>query len=158
MSRTRLSRSVPTALRSRLRLDAWNLLTLGIAAIVALPVLVVLAHIAMPTDGVWQHLASTVLGRYLANTLLLVIMVGLGTFIIGTGTAWLIVMCRFPGRRLFEWALLLPLAVPTYVIAYAYTDFLQYAGPVQGWLRATFEWGRDDYVFPDIRSLAEPPP
>ncbi|SHL19840.1 iron(III) transport system permease protein [Halomonas caseinilytica] len=153
MSRTRLSRSVPTALRSRLRLDAWNLLTLGIAAIVALPVLVVLAHIVMPTDGVWQHLASTVLGRYLANTLLLVIMVGLGTFIIGTGTAWLIVMCRFPGRRLFEWALLLPLAVPTYVIAYAYTDFLQYAGPVQGWLRATFEWGRDDYVFPDIRSL-----
>ncbi|MBW5801924.1 ABC transporter permease [Halomonas elongata] len=153
LSRThRLSR-IARAARPGLRFDAWNLLTLGIAAIVALPVLVVLAHIVMPTDGIWHHLASTVLGRYLANTLFLVITVGLGTFIIGTGTAWLVVMCRFPGRRLFEWALLLPLAVPTYVIAYAYTDFLQYAGPLQSWLRAAFDWGRDDYFFPNIRSL-----
>ncbi|GED23626.1 iron(III) ABC transporter permease [Halomonas halmophila] len=135
------------------RFDAWSLLTLAIAAIVALPVLVVLAHIVMPTDGIWQHLASTVLGRYLTNTLLLVLAVGIGTFVIGTGTAWLVVMCRFPGRRLFEWALLLPLAVPTYVIAYAYTDFLQYAGPLQSWLREAFGWGADDYFFPEIRSL-----
>ncbi|MDN3524534.1 iron ABC transporter permease [Halomonas sabkhae] len=135
------------------RFDAWSLLTLAIASIVALPVLVVLAHIVMPTDGIWQHLASTVLGRYLTNTLLLVLAVGIGTFVIGTGTAWLVVMCRFPGRRLFEWALLLPLAVPTYVIAYAYTDFLQYAGPLQSWLREAFGWGADDYIFPEIRSL-----
>ncbi|MGM9097514.1 hypothetical protein ACTFE6_00870, partial [Campylobacter jejuni] len=71
----------------------------------------------------------------------------LGTFVIGTGTAWLVVMCRFPGRGLFEWALLLPLAVPTYVIAYAYTDFLQYAGPLQSWLREAFGWAADDYFF-----------
>ncbi|MCW4153807.1 iron ABC transporter permease [Halomonas sp. 18H] len=128
-------------------------MTIGIALIVALPVIVVLAHLFMPTEGIWQHLASTVLGRYLLNTLLLVLAVGLGTFVIGTGTAWLVVMCRFPGRRLFEWALLLPLAVPTYVIAYAYTDFLQYAGPLQSGLRELFGWGADDYVFPEIRSL-----
>ncbi|PXX95055.1 MULTISPECIES: ABC transporter permease [Halomonas] len=131
----------------------WTILTLAIATVVALPVLVILAHIAMPTDGVWQHLSSTVLGRYLANTLFLTIAVGIGTLVIGTGTAWLVVMCRFPGRRFFEWALLLPLAVPTYVIAYAYTDFLQFAGPLQTWLRDLFGWSHGDYYFPDIRSL-----
>jgi len=131
----------------------WTALLLGVALIVAMPVLAVLAHILMPTGGVWQHLASTVLPRYLANTLFLVVTVGLGTLVIGTGTAWLVVMCRFPGRRLFEWALLLPLAVPTYVIAYAYTDFLQFSGPLQGWLRDLFGWSFGDYWFPEVRSL-----
>ncbi|EPC02877.1 iron ABC transporter permease [Litchfieldella anticariensis FP35 = DSM 16096] len=135
------------------RFNTWTVLTVGVALIVALPVLVVLAHIVMPTQGIWQHLASTVLGRYLTNTLFLVITVGLGTAAIGTGTAWLVAMCRFPGHRIFEWALLLPLAVPTYVIAYAYTDFLQYAGPLQTWLRELFGWGQEDYYFPSIRSL-----
>ncbi|PMR81269.1 ABC transporter permease [Halomonas urumqiensis] len=124
-----------------------------VALIVALPVLTVLAHIVMPTEGVWRHLASTVLGRYLTNTLILVVTVGLGTLVIGTATAWLVVMCRFPGRRVFEWALLLPLAVPTYVIAYAYTDFLQIAGPFQSALREWFGWSVGDYYFPSIRSL-----
>lgn len=142
-----------TPSRLSLPLNLWNALTIGIALIVALPVIVVLTHLFMPTDGIWQHLGSTVLPRYLGNTLFLVVTVGLGTFVIGTGTAWLVVMCRFPGRRLFEWGLLLPLAVPTYVIAYAYTDFLQYAGPIQTWLRETFGWSAGDYFFPDIRSL-----
>ena len=131
----------------------WTALLLGVALIVAMPVLAVLAHILMPSGGVWQHLASTVLPRYLTNTLFLVVTVGLGTLVIGTGTAWLVVMCRFPGRRLFEWALLLPLAVPTYVIAYAYTDFLQFSGPLQGWLRDLFGWSFGDYWFPEVRSL-----
>ncbi|MCE8040214.1 iron ABC transporter permease [Halomonas sp. MCCC 1A11062] len=147
-------RSTATGLASiTRRMSPWTLLILSVAFVVALPVIVVLAHIVMPTEGVWQHLASTVLGRYVSNTLYLTVTVGLGTMIIGTGTAWLVVMCRFPGRRIFEWALLLPLAVPTYVIAYAYTDFLQYAGPLQSWLREVFEWGRGDYYFPNIRSL-----
>ncbi|WP_425485401.1 ABC transporter permease [Halomonas cerina] len=133
--------------------NVWSALTLGIALIVALPVIIVLAHIVMPTEGIWGHLGSTVLPRYLVNTLFLVVSVGFGTFVIGTGTAWLVVMCRFPGRRLFEWGLLLPLAVPTYVIAYAYTDFLQFAGPFQSWLRELFGWSHGDYYFPNIRSL-----
>ncbi|WP_148252644.1 ABC transporter permease [Aidingimonas lacisalsi] len=131
----------------------WTALTLVIAAIVALPILIILAHIVVPSGDIWHHLATTVLGRYITNTLFLVVTVGVGTFVIGTGTAWLVVMCRFPGRRLFEWALLLPLAVPTYVIAYAYTDFLQYAGPLQTWLREAFGWSQADYYFPSIRSL-----
>ncbi|MBB3332355.1 iron(III) transport system permease protein [Halomonas campaniensis] len=148
------SGGLPAAKRRLIpHLTPWTLLLLGIALIVALPILSIMAHIVMPTGGVWQHLASTVLPRYLANTLFLVITVGIGTLVIGTGTAWLVVMCRFPGRRLFEWALLLPLAVPTYVIAYAYTDFLQFSGPLQSWLRELFGWSHGDYWFPAIRSL-----
>ncbi|MFW6346263.1 MAG: ABC transporter permease [Halomonas sp.] len=148
------SGGLPAAKRRLLpHLTPWTLLLLGIALVVALPILSIMAHIVMPTDGVWQHLASTVLPRYLANTLFLVVTVGLGTLLIGTGTAWLVVMCRFPGKRLFEWALLLPLAVPTYVIAYAYTDFLQFSGPLQSWLRELFGWSHGDYWFPAIRSL-----
>jgi len=153
-----LSRSTPGELAAKRRRPQqnWNLWTMvltGVALVVALPVIVVFTHIALPTDGVWQHLASTVLTRYLNNTFWLVLVVGIGTLIIGTGTAWLVVMCRFPGKRLFEWALLLPLAVPTYVIAYAYTDFLQFAGPFQSFLREIFGWQHGDYYFPNVRSL-----
>ncbi|GED46264.1 iron(III) ABC transporter permease [Vreelandella aquamarina] len=141
------------ASRITLSLSPWSIALFLVALIVALPILVVLGHIVMPTEGVWQHLASTVLPRYLSNTFWLVLWVGLGTLVIGTGTAWLVVMCRFPGKRLFEWALLLPLAVPTYVIAYAYTDFLQVAGPLQSLLREWFHWQVGDYYFPNVRSL-----
>jgi iron(III) transport system permease protein len=144
-----------TALRRRVanRFSGWTVMILAIALVVALPVLVILIHVFMPAGDIWQHLASTVLPRYLGNTLFLVVSVGLGTMIIGTGTAWLVVMCRFPGKTIFEWALLLPLAVPTYVIAYAYTDFLQFSGPLQSWLREIFGWEYGDYYFPEIRSL-----
>jgi len=145
-------RAVPAAPRWR-RPDRWTLLTLAVAALVGLPVAAVLAHVFVPSPEVWGHLVETVLGRYVANTLGLIVGVGVLTLALGTGTAWLVVMCRFPGRRIFEWALLLPLAVPTYVIAYAYTDLLQFAGPVQSGLRELFGWGRDDYFFPEIRSL-----
>jgi iron(III) transport system permease protein len=150
-----LSSARLTALSRRVShyFSAWTLLILLIALIVALPVLAILFHVFLPTEGIWSHLASTVLGRYLSNTLFLAVTVGVGTLVIGTGTAWLVVMCRFPGKRLFEWALLLPLAVPTYVIAYAYTDFLQVAGPLQSWLREVMGWRFGDYYFPDIRSL-----
>lgn len=131
----------------------WGLLTLTIAGLVALPVLIVLGHVLIPAPDVWSHLSATVLPRYIINTAWMVLGVGSGVLIIGAGTAWLVVMCRFPGRRIFEWALLLPLAVPTYVIAYAYTDLLQFTGPVQSWLREMFDWGRADYYFPNIRSL-----
>ncbi|MFP3343290.1 iron ABC transporter permease [Halomonas sp. SIMBA_159] len=141
------------ASRFTLSLNPWSIALFFIALVVALPILVVLGHIVMPTEGVWEHLATTVLPRYLSNTFWLVLWVGLGTLVIGTGTAWLVVMCRFPGKRLFEWALLLPLAVPTYVIAYAYTDFLQVAGPLQSLLREWFNWQVGDYYFPNVRSL-----
>jgi iron(III) transport system permease protein len=126
---------------------------IGVAALVALPVLAVLAQLIEPAIDTWAHLATTVLPRYLTNTLWLMLGVGAGVVLIGVGAAWLVAMCHFPGRALFEWALLLPLAVPTYVIAYAYTDFLQFAGPLQTALRESFGWSRGDYWFPQVRSL-----
>lgn len=139
--------------RRRVRVGGWTLATLLIAALVALPVLAVGSRIFVPTGGVWQHLVDTVLAEYLLNTLRLVLGVGAGTLVIGVGTAWLVTMCRFPGSRMLEWALLLPMAVPAYVMAYVYTDLLQFVGPVQTALREAFHWTRHDYWFPDIRTV-----
>jgi iron(III) transport system permease protein len=120
----------------------------------ALPVLAVLGRgLAFDAGGTWSHLAQTVLPRYVANTIALVLMVAAGVGIGGTITGWLIARRRFPGSRFFSWALLLPLAMPAYVMAYVYTDFLQYAGPLQATLRDIFGWTRSDYWFPEIRSL-----
>ena len=133
---------------------AWIVPMFLVAALVAAPVLVVVAHVFVPAGEVWAHLADTVLPRYIANSLWLMVGVGAGTLLIGVGTAWLVTMCRFPGARLFEWALLLPLAVPAYVIAYTYTGLLDYAGPVQSGLRDLFGWrSARDYWFPETRSL-----
>lgn len=145
--------SAPPVLSRRPRFSGWTLATLMIAALVALPVMVVASRVFVPTDGVWDHLVRTVLWEYVGNTLRLVVLVGAGTAIIGVGTAWLVTMCRFPGSRMLEWALLLPLAVPAYVMAYTYTDLLQFVGPIQSGLRAMFDWTRRDYWFPDIRTV-----
>jgi len=137
----------------RPRPSGWSLLTMAVAGLVSLPVLVILARIPVDTGGVWPHLASTVLPDYVRNTLALMLAVGVLTAVIGVGTAWLVTMHRFPFARVFEWALLLPLAVPAYVMAYVYTDLLSYAGPVQALLRDATGWGFGDYWFPRIRSL-----
>jgi iron(III) transport system permease protein len=124
-----------------------------IAGMVATPILVVLGHIFGSSGAAWQHLAQTVLLEYLLNSLGLMVGVGLGTIVIGVGTAWCVTLCRFPGQRCFEWALLLPLAVPAYVLAYTYTDFLDVAGPVQTLLRDRLNLTVQQYWFPEIRSL-----
>lgn len=127
---------------------------IAIALLVASPVVAVVGLAFSPTDDIWWHLVSTVLPKYVLTTLLLSLGVALGVLVTGVGTAWLVTMCRFPGRRLFEWALLLPLAVPAYLAAYVYTDLLEFSGPVQGALRAVFGWEtRQDYWFPEVRSL-----
>lgn len=99
------------------------------------------------------HLASTLLPVFAGNTLLLVVLVSIGTAAIGTGAAWLVTMTRFPGVRVLEYLLPLPLAFPAYVLAYAYTTLLSHPGPVQRSLREVMGWGANDYWFPDIRSL-----
>lgn len=126
---------------------------IAIAVLIALPVVVVISNILTPSDGTWAHLASTVLPEYVVNSLLLMLGVAFGVMVGGISTAWITVMCQFPGRKFFEWALLLPMAVPAYVMAYAYTDFLQFSGPVQTWLREMMGWGPGAYWFPDVRSL-----
>ena len=152
---TQLTPAGPVSARWRrgTRPLGWTLFTLGVAGLVSVPVLVVLAYVFVPSGDVWSHLAATVLPRYIANSLWLLIGVGAGVMFGGVACAWVVTMCRFPGRGLFEWALLLPMAVPAYVIAYTYTGLLEYAGPVQTALRDAFGWGRGDYWFPEVRSL-----
>jgi len=124
-----------------------------VAALCALPMLaVLLAALSGGTETV-QHLAQTVLGGYARTTAALVILVAFGTFAIGVGSAWLVTMTRFPGARFFEIALVLPLAFPAYVLAYAYTHILDHPGIVQTVLRDLTGWGPRDYWFPEIRSL-----
>ncbi len=153
----RLPESDParTAPRGR-RLTAIHPLSFAaalVALLIAVPILVVAASLLTPSTETWHHLVDTVLGEYIANTLWLLAGVAIGVLLLGVPTAWLVCTYRFPGRGLMEWALVLPLAMPAYVIAYAYTDALQFAGPVQGWLRALTGWGARDYWFPDVRTL-----
>jgi len=132
----------------------WLLSAILTTAIVALPILSVLYLAFFPDENIWPHLVDTTLPRYLTTTLKLMAGVTVLTVTIGIISAWVITMCNFPGRRFFEWAMLLPFAVPAYVIAYVYTSLLDYAGPVQGALRDLFGWSSaQDYWFPEIRSL-----
>jgi iron(III) transport system permease protein len=101
-----------------------------------------------------RHLLRTVIPTALLETSVLAVGVGMGVIALGASTAWVVAACEFPGRRTFEWALLLPLAMPAYIVAYAYTDYLQFSGPLQSALREIFGWQRDDYWFPEIRSLS----
>jgi iron(III) transport system permease protein len=138
------------------RRTGWSPLTLlaSLAAgLIAVPVVVVLSNVFVPASDTWAHLASTVLPEYVENTLWLMLWVGAGVTLLGVATAWLTTMCRFPGRGFFEWGLILPLAMPAYVMAYAYTDFFQFTGPVQSALRAWFGWRAREYWFPEVRSL-----
>ncbi len=123
-------------------------------SLLALPLVVIVYSFLQPAAGstlagLWQ----SVLPRYIGNSAMLALIVGVGVAIIGTGSAWLVTACQFPGRRAFEWLLILPLAVPAYVMAYAYTEFLAHPGPVQTLLRDVTGWGPRDYWFPRIRTL-----
>jgi len=126
---------------------------LAITLLVGLPIAVVLSHVFAPGESSWSHLVHTVLPGYVLNTLGLMFGVTAGVASMGVLSAWLVTAYRFPGRGLLEWTLLLPLAMPAYVMAYAYTDWLQFAGPVQSALRAVTGWQVREYWFPDVRSL-----
>ncbi|MDA7963698.1 iron ABC transporter permease [Ruegeria sp.] len=129
-----------------------GIIAYAVAAACLLPmVAVVLAAVTGGTDTI-SHLLETVLPRYLLTTAVLVILVSVGTFSIGVGAAWLVTMTRFPGVRFLEIALVLPLAFPAYVLAYAYTFILDHPGIVQTTLRDVTGWGPRDYWFPEIRS------
>lgn len=134
----------------------WNWLKMAamlIAAILALPILVVVVNVLTGDSEVWQHLYQTVLAEYISNSLLLMVGVGIGVLLIGVPCAWLTSMCDFSGRAFLSWALLLPMAVPAYIIAYTYTGVLDFAGPVQTFIRELTGWRYGEYWFFEIRSL-----
>jgi iron(III) transport system permease protein len=135
------------------RFDAVQVVAFGAAALVALPIVTVLLSLASPFGDALDHLWRTILAEVVLNTLALAAFVGVGTTVVGVGTAWLVAACRFPGSRQFEWLLILPLAMPAYIIGYAYMDLLAFAGPVQTWIRETFAVGRGDYWFPPLSGV-----
>lgn len=124
-----------------------------LAGLLCIPTLVVLSHLFIPMGDNWSHLVNTVLLRYLTNTLILALGVGFVGLMIGAATAWLCAMFRFPGHGIFHWALLLPLAVPTYATAFSYAGLCEFSGPLQTSLRAIGDLGKDEYWFPEIRSI-----
>jgi iron(III) transport system permease protein len=133
---------------------AWTAVVGVVLLVVALPIATVLLLALTPADNIWPHLVSTVLPGSLWRTLLLSGGVAVVTFAVGTAAAWLVTMYRFPGREVVDRLLVLPLAVPTYIIAYCYVELFDYAGPVQTQLRAAFGFtGAGDYWFPHVRSL-----
>jgi len=154
-------RPAARGLRARSRVGSgrpllMTLLVLLTTALVGLPVISVFASFtdSAASAETLRHLAATIIPGALLETLILSVGVLVGVIVIGTATGWIAASCEFPGRRFFEWALLLPLAMPAYITAYAYTDALQFSGPLQSALRAAFGWRHGDYWFPEIRSLA----
>ena len=133
--------------------DRWQLGILAVTLLFAMPVFTVFSFVFQGSGEVWNHLLETVLSDYIINSLLLIIGVSFGTLSIGITTAWLTSLCEFPGRNFFQWALLLPLAMPAYIIAYTYTGMLDFSGPLQTFIREVFGWGPKDYWFPEIRSI-----
>lgn len=133
--------------------DPWQggLLLLGL--ILSLPVITVVGSLLDPQWSLWQHLYDTVLSDYVLNSLMLAFGVGLGSLILGTGLAWIIVQYQFVGRSIMRWLVLLPLAMPAYIIAYTYTGMLDFSGPLQSHIREYYGLDYGEYWFPEIRSL-----
>jgi iron(III) transport system permease protein len=132
----------------------WAGGALLLSGLILLPLAAIVFLAATPEDPIWPHLAATVLPIYLTQTAALMGGVGVLTFLTGTAAAWLVTMYQFPLRRFFAWALVLPLAFPTYIIAYTYVHVFEYAGPVQTALRGLMGWSLpDQYMFPEIRTL-----
>jgi iron(III) transport system permease protein len=128
----------------------WQAASAGIALLVLAPMVVVLFSFFQPADEIWRHLAETILSELLVNTFWLILGVGTLTTVLGVSLAWFTVTCDFPGRKFFDWALVLPLAMPAYVIAFVSIGLFDFSGPVQtalrGWLGTPNLW------FPPIRS------
>ena len=149
---------MPDARHQHGALHPLLLASLLIAVLVGVPIVGVLSNLFSSSElsnnvSTFSHLWATVLPEYILNSVIIAVIVAVLTAVIGIACAWLVAVFDFPGRRFFEWALILPLAMPAYVVAYAYTDFLQFTGPVQTALRALFGWQGQTYWFPQIRSV-----
>ena len=114
----------------KMRFSGWTLAALAIAGLLVVPIVSVFSSFLTPAGEVWRHLWRTQLVELITNTVLLLAGVGGGTLVVGTGLAWLVVYHRFPGRAFFEWALILPLAIPAYVLGFVFLGLFDFAGPL----------------------------
>lgn len=132
----------------------WKTSSVALATLLVLPILAIFFTAIGQTDDVFAHLMSTVMPTYAFNTVVLTLSVMALALLFGIPSAWLMAMCRLPGEKVLQWALVLPLAIPGYIVGYIFTGWFDYAGPIQVWLRAKTGWMAGEYYFPDIRSLA----
>ncbi|EPT8452706.1 ABC transporter permease [Vibrio fluvialis] len=132
----------------------WKISSVALATLLVLPILAIFVTAIGQTDDVFAHLMSTVMPTYAFNTVVLTLSVMALALLFGIPSAWLMAMCRLPGEKVLQWALVLPLAIPGYIVGYIFTGWFDYAGPIQVWLRAQTGWMAGEYYFPDIRSLA----
>ncbi|HKJ12984.1 MAG TPA: hypothetical protein VJ976_11435, partial [Ornithinimicrobium sp.] len=128
----------------------WQLVVLGLALLTTVPVLLVVGSLLTPDRQVWAFLVDLGLGPMMLTTVSLVTVVVTGSIILGAGLAWLVGRHQFPGQRWFSWLLVLPLAVPAYVMGFVYIGLLDHPGPLQSGLRDLFGPG---VWFPDVRSF-----
>jgi iron(III) transport system permease protein len=144
----------PARLQWRWQASAIGSVAVAAAALAVAPLLSLVVLAFGDTGDLWVHLARYVIPPALVQTALLLAGVAALTIVVGTGTAWTVTTFTFPGRDALTWLLPLPLAIPTYIVAYVYVDILDALGPVQSTLRAIFGWrSAADYHFPNIRSL-----
>lgn len=132
---------------------SWKITSWVAATLLVLPILAIFYTAIGDSDELFAHLFATVLPTYTLNTFLLVIGTMSLTLVFGLPSAWLMAMCKLPGEKILQWALVLPLAMPGYIVGYIYTDWFDFAGPIQIWLRNTFEITPQQYWFPDLRTL-----
>ena len=151
-----INKAPPGALLPARTQTSFSFLAAGIlllCLLLSIPALTIFFSVGSSTeDGVWQHLYDNLLWEYISQSLVLMAGVGALVLVLGVIPAWLVTMTRFPGSRLLEWALVLPLAIPAYIIAYTYTGMLDVAGPVQTAIRETFNVSYGEYWFPAVRS------
>lgn len=136
--------------RSLTNMPRWRLIAYASAALVMMPLLVLVLSWQSVDPAIWGHLLQTQMLRLITNTLVLVLGVGVGVVVLGVSLAWLTSLCDFPGRRLFDWALMLPFAIPAYVLAFVSVGLFDFSGPFQSLLRDWF--GNDFRLFFSIRS------
>ncbi len=156
MLATRAAQALPNALAfktSLLKLTKWNSVLVFLSLLFSIPLAVVFGSLFFPEYEVWEHLRATVLTDYIGNSLALLVGVGFFSLLLGVIPAWMVTMYRFPFSRQLEWALLLPMSMPAYIIAYSYTGALDVAGPLQTMIREFTGWQYRDYWFPEVRSL-----
>ena len=152
-SSTLRRRTVPVHAGRRLRPSGWAWAAWACATLVLVPLAAVMLTAMGDSEGALQHLVETRLLDYVVNTVLLTAGVTMIATVVGVSTAWIVTEHDFPGRRIVSWALIVPLAVPSYIAAYAMADLLQFSGPVQTWMRGAARLTRNEYWFPNIRSL-----
>ena len=129
----------------------WGVIVISIFLV--MPILTIILSVLEPNSDNWEHLKDTVLLEYIINSIILASGVGFGAFIIGVASAWVTSVCQFPGRNIFIWLLLLPMSMPSYIVAYTYTGMLDFSGPFQTIIRDWSGLGYGEYYFPQIRSM-----